>query len=382
MSFKIIKKSKSNLARVGKITTLHGVIATPAFMPCATLGAVKTMLPREVAALGFSVILANAYHLYLRPGIDLIKKMGGLHSLIGWSGPILTDSGGFQIFSLGRGKRDRKIPDDNNLRPEVKIFPSGVEFKSHLDGSKHFFTPEKVIDLELALGADMIMVLDVCTEYPASYQRAKETMEITHQWARRSIKYWQLKKNSFNAGKRPLLFGIVQGSTYRDLRKKSAQLIGTLPFDGIAVGGVSVGEGKKNMTQVLKWIGPLLPPDRPHYLMGVGEPEDLIMAHQWGFDLFDCVLPTRLARHGTVWTTSNWKKFSKIDLRKAGYKQDKKVLMDTCGCLTCSSGFSRAFIHHLIRSGEVLGIRLTTIHNLYLIQKLIERLGQGVRTLI
>ena len=359
-SFKIIKKSDKTLARAGIIETSHGKVKTPAFMPCATVGAVKGISPEELKNMGYELILANTYHLYLRPGDCAIKKIGDLPKFMNWNGALLTDSGGYQVFSLGK----------NAL---TKITKDGVWFKSHLDGSKHLFTPEKVIDIQKNLGSDIMMVLDECTEYPASHSRAEKSMLLTHDWAKKAIKHHQKDTKSGQA-----LFGIIQGSIYKDLRVKSAQFINNLPFDGIAVGGVSVGEGKYHMYKVIKTVGPLLDPKRPHYLMGVGEPEDLILAIKYGFDLFDCVLPTRLGRHGTVWITKNWQKFPKIDLRKTKYRLDKKPIMDNCQCPTCQAGYSRAYISHLIREKEMLGMRLASLHNLWLLNKLINKLRENI----
>lgn len=360
--FKIIKKATDSLARAGIIQTSHGRFQTPAFMPCATVGAVKGISSEELISLDYEIILANTYHLYLRPGEKEIKKIGGLHRFMNWRGPILTDSGGYQVFSLGKNF-------ENGQGSLVKISRDGAWFKSHLDGSKHFFTPEKVIEIQKDLGADIIMVLDECTEYPATRKRAKESMKMTLHWAKRAIDYSQRFPNPKQA-----LFGIVQGSIYQDLRAHSVQFISSLPFDGIAVGGVSVGEGKKNMYKVMRWLGPLLPKDKPHYLMGVGEPADIIEAVKWGFDMFDCVLPTRLGRHGTVWVTSNWKNFPKLDLKKSQYRSDKKVIMKDCRCPACKNGYSRAYISHLIKANEMLGGRLASLHNLWLINELIQRL--------
>lgn len=365
--FNISKSSKKNLARTGVIQTSHGQFQTPAFMPCATVGAVKGISSEELKELGYEIILANTYHLYLRPGEKEINKLGGLPKFMNWKRPILTDSGGYQVFSLGK---------ENDYGSLVQVSPGGVWFKSHLDGSKHFFTPEKVIDIQKDLGSDIMMVLDECTEYPVSRKRAEASMAMTHAWAKRAIDYWQRFKNPKQA-----LFGIVQGSIYKDLREKSVKYISSLGFEGIAVGGVSVGEGKTNMYKVIRWVGPLLPKDKPHYLMGIGEPEDIIEASIWGFDMFDCVLPTRLGRHGTVWVTNNWKNFRKIDLRKLQYRTDKKVIMKDCGCPACRSGsgdYSRAYIGHLIKSNEMLGMRLASLHNLWVISELMRRLRSSI----
>lgn len=373
--FKISKNSKKTLARRGVLVTQHGKVQTPVFMPCATRGSVKGISPEELKKIGFEIILTNTYHLHLRPGDEKIKKLGGLHQFINWSGPILTDSGGYQVFSLG--KNFRNYDEEREITSLVNVQNDGVWFKSYLDGSKHFFSPEKVIEIQKNLGSDIMMVLDECTEYPASLKRVEESMAMTHLWAKRSKEYWQKCGPSTSSGQ--ALFGIVQGSVYRDLREESVKYISSLAFDGIAVGGVSVGEGKKHMYEVMRWVGPLLPKEKPHYLMGVGEPEDIIEAVKWGFDMFDCVLPTRLGRHGTVWITKNFKKFPKIDLSKSEYRLDKKVIMSDCGCPTCKAGYCRAYISHLIREKEMLGMRLATIHNLWLINRLLQQIRSKIK---
>ncbi len=378
MKFSIIKKAKNSLARCGLLQTARGKVQTPVFMPCATVGAVKGVSAEELNNLGYEIILANTYHLYLRPGEKEIKKFGELHRFMNWPKPILTDSGGYQVFSLG--KNFRNYSDEIEQASLVNVNPDGAWFKSHLDGSKHFFSPEKVLEIQKDLGSDIVMVLDECTEYPASFERARESLEMTHHWANRSIEFWQRFKNLSADRRDPkqAIFGIIQGSIYKNLREISAKYISSLGFDGIAVGGVSVGEGKRNMYQVMRWLGPLLPKDKPHYLMGVGEPEDIIEAVKWGFDMFDCVLPTRLGRHGTVWVTSKWRTFRKLDLRKAQYRQDKKVIMKDCRCPACSKGYARAYIGHLVKSNEMLGMRLASLHNLWLINELIKKIRQSI----
>jgi len=391
--FKLSKQSKKSKARSGIIKTNHGKIKTPVFMPVGTVGAVKTVTPDELKKIGAEIILGNTYHLYLRPGDEFIKKIGGLHKFMNWCRPILTDSGGYQVFSLGKKVENSKQVQNlnNQSKSLVGITEKGVEFKSHLDGSRHFFTPERVIDIQLNLNSDIIMVLDVCTEYPATKKRAHKTMMLTHKWAKRSIKYWRklktqsskLKKNLKNSKlaniDKKLLFGIVQGSTYKDLRVESVKYITNLGFDGIAVGGVSVGEGKENMQNVIKWVSDYLPKEKPHYLMGVGEPEDLIYAVKYGFDMFDCVLPTRLARHGSVWIKASNCKYQKIDLNKSKFKTDQKPLDKNCLCYTCRKGFSRAYLTHLIKEKEILGLRLLSIHNLYFIINLMKDFRRKIK---
>lgn len=371
MKFTIIKKAKNSLARKGLLEIAHGKVQTPVFMPCATVGAVKGISSEELEELGYEIILANTYHLYLRPGEKEVKKFGGLNKFMHWSHPILTDSGGYQVFSLG--KNFRNYSEEIGQASLVNVNDDGAWFKSHLDGSKHFFSPEKVLEIQKDLGSDICMVLDECTEFPASFERARDSLEMTQSWAKRSIEFWQRFKNPKQA-----IFGIIQGSTFKNLREIAVEYMKTLPFDGLAIGGVSVGEGKTNMYKVIRWLGPILPKDKPHYLMGVGEPEDILEAVKCGFDMFDCVLPTRLGRHGTVWVTTNWKKFRKLDLRKAQYRQDKKVIMKDCRCPACTKGYSRAYIGHLVKSNEMLGMRLASLHNLWLLNELIKKIRQEI----
>jgi len=394
--FKVLKHDKKSNARTGILETPHGNIHTPAFMPCGTLGTVKTTTPDELKELGADIILGNTYHLYLRPGDKEIKKMGGLHKFIKWDKPILTDSGGYQVFSLGKSIRPISPISPKSL---VKIKENGVEFRSHLDGSKHFFTPEKVIDIQKNLGSDIMMVLDECTPYPATKKYATEAMNRTHDWAEKAIKHFRKNvETRRGVSKKSLLFGIIQGSTFKDLRKKSARFISSLPFDGIAIGGVSVGEGKKEMYKVLDWVIPKISNiqypisnqlkkkkildnrysilDRPIYLMGVGTPEDLLEAVERGVDMFDCVLPTRLARHGSVWFYE--KTGGKLNLLNSSNKSYSGPIMKNCQCYACKNGFSRAYIHHLLKENEVLGIRLTTLHNLHFILDLMRQIRDNI----
>ncbi len=391
MSFKLLKKSKKMLARTGQLKTAHGVVNTPVFMPVGTVGAVKAVAPDELRQMGAEIILGNTYHLFLRPGHEYLEKFGGLHEFNKWNGPILTDSGGYQVFSLGaRQTQKSKLKTQNTIENSfVKITEKGVEFKSYLDGSNHLFTPKRAIDIQLAIGSDIVMVLDVCTEYPASPERAEETMNLTHSWAKIQIDYWNKLKKQGKIGKK-MLFGIVQGSTYKDLRMESAKYISSLGFDGIAVGGVAVGENKVEMRKVMKWVSPYLDPEKPHYLMGIGEPDDIYDAVDYGFDMFDCVSPTRIARHGTFWENkilrvcnskqnlSSKLNFSKQNILKAKFKNDKNVLTKGCGCYTCKSGFSRAYLRHLVKENEILGLRLLSIHNLWTIINLTKSIREKI----
>jgi len=326
------------------------VIETPVFMPVGTQATVKTLNPEEVWDLGARIILSNTYHLYLRPGHDLVREAGGLHRFMNWNGAILTDSGGFQIFSLA------------DLR---KITEEGVHFRSHIDGSAHFLTPEKVMEIENALGADIIMALDECTPWPCDYEYALRSLERTTRWAAR-CKAAHARPDS------QALFGIVQGSTYADLRRRSAEEIVALDFPGYAVGGLSVGEPKELMHEMLEVQVPLLPADKPRYLMGVGSPEDLVEGVWRGIDMFDCVLPTRIARHGTVFLPDG-----KLTVRNAEFARDFEPIQEGCDCYACRN-FSRAYIRHLFKAEEMLGLRLCSIHNLRFLVRLMEEIRAAI----
>jgi queuine tRNA-ribosyltransferase len=351
IKFELLKESKDSMARLGKITTPHGEIETPIFMPVGTRGTVKAMTPEEVKILGAQIILANTYHLYLKPGHELISEAGGLHKFMNWDYPILTDSGGFQVFSL------------SDLR---KISEEGVEFRSHIDGSKHFIGPEKSMEIQNALGSDIMMCFDECTPYPSSYEYSKQSMEMTTRWAKRCKEY---HKNTDKQG----LFGIVQGGMFKDLREQSARDLVEMDFPGYAVGGLSVGEPKDLMCDLLEFTTPLLPKNKPRYLMGVGTPDYLFEAVIRGIDMADCVLPTRLARNGTVLTSRG-----KLVIRNAKYAKDFSKLDPECDCYACTN-YSRAYIRHLFNVGEILGARLTTIHNLYFLIKLMENIREAIK---
>jgi len=349
--FNLIKRDKNSSARCGEIITPHGKISTPVFIPVGTLGAVKSMSPRELEEIGYEIILSNTYHLYLRPGDELIKKAGGIHNFIGWNRPILTDSGGFQVMSL---QQFRKITDD------------GIEFQSHIDGSYHFFSPERVIKIEQNLGADIIMVLDECTPFPSSYEYAKKSADLSLKWAIRCKEEFQ--KNNGRQG----LFGIVQGSVFDDIREENAKQLLKIGFDGYAIGGLAVGEGKEDMYRIVKLLNNILPEDKPRYLMGVGTPIDLLENIEKGVDMFDCVMPTRNARNGSVFT-----KNGKLIVRDSEFKEDFNPIEDDCDCYACKN-FSRAFIRHLIKTKEILGIRLTTIHNLAFYFNLMKNIRKAI----
>ena len=348
--FEIIKKDTFSKARLGRVETDHGSFTTPAFLPVGTQGSVKSLTPEELVEIGVEAILGNTYHLYLRPGHETIGRLGGLHAFIHWGRPILTDSGGFQIFSLG------------SLR---KVSEEGVTFQSHVDGSSHFLTPEKVMEIQRALGTDIAMVLDECVPYPSPYEYVKASAEQTGRWAKRCL---QVKRE-----KDPALFAIVQGGVHRDLRERSAQTLVEMGFQGYAIGGLSVGEPKSMMLDVLQWTTPLLPENTPRYLMGVGTPEDMINAVILGVDFFDCVLPTRNARNGTLFTSSG-----KISIKQAQYAEDQKPVDEACGCYTCRH-YSRAYLRHLYLSKEILSSRLNTIHNLYYYISLFRKIKEAIQ---
>lgn len=352
MDFKIIKYD--NTARAGFITTKRGVIHTPAFMPVGTNATVKALTTDEVLLTGSDILLCNTYHLYLRPGHNIIKDLGGLHRFMNWDKPILTDSGGFQIYSL------------SGLR---KISEDGVEFRSHLDGSRHFLTPEYAIDIQISLGSDIMMCLDECTPYPSNYEYALKSLELTTKWARR-CKDFYLTIDDIQRGS---LFSIVQGSMYKDLREMSLDQLLEIGFDGYAVGGLSVGESKDEMYEVIDFIAPILPTDKPRYLMGVGDLSDVIRAVEAGFDMFDCVMPTRNARNGTLFTSRG-----KVSIKRTEYKDDPNPLDDNCDCPTCKH-YSLAYLRHLFMSKEILSMRLNSLHNLFFYQSFFREMRTSIQ---
>jgi len=337
-------------ARAGRLKFERGVVETPVFMPVGTYGAVKTVTPDELVETGSDMILSNTFHLMLRPGVDIIERHGGLHEFMGWRGPILTDSGGFQVFSLGE------------LR---SISEQGVTFRSPVNGDKVFMGPEESIAVQQALGVDVIMIFDECTPYPATYDQAEESMQLSLRWAERS----RVAHGDHPAA----LFGIIQGGMYEALRDQSLRGLQSLGFDGYAIGGLSVGEPKADMLRILEHITPQMPIDRPRYLMGVGKPEDIVEAVNRGIDMFDCVMPTRNARNGHLFVTGGI-----IRIRNSRYRDDTRPLDENCGCYTCRH-FSRAYLRHLHISNEILGARLNTLHNLYYYQFLMKGLREAIR---
>jgi queuine tRNA-ribosyltransferase len=351
IKYELIKECKQSGARLGKLQTTHGVIDTPIFMPVGTQATVKSMTPEELKELGSQIILSNTYHLYLRPGHELINEAGGLHKFMHWDGPILTDSGGFQVFSL------------NDLR---KINEEGVTFRSHLDGSKHFISPEKAIEIQNALGSDIIMAFDECTPYPSSYEYAKSSLERTIRWAKRC-------KEAHQREDVQALFGIIQGGEYKDLREKSVKEMIELELPGYSIGGLSVGEPKELMYEVLDYTIPLMPKNKPRYLMGVGSPDALIEGAIRGIDMFDCVLQTRIARNGTAMTNNG-----KVVIKNAKYERDFSPLDTKCECYTCKN-YSKAYLRHLFKAKEILGPRLISYHNLYFSLDLMRNIRNAIK---
>jgi queuine tRNA-ribosyltransferase len=374
-------EKKFNTARVGTLETPHGVIKTPAFVPVGTKATVKSLTPEQLKDLGAQVTLANTYHLYLQPGDDLIKKAGGIHKFMNWDGPLMTDSGGFQVFSLGaaygkgvtkfaKGEDELLLPErgDNedsardivsNFKP-AKIDEKGVMFRSHIDGSAHYFTPEKSIDIQHNIGADIIFAFDECTSPTESKHYQREALDRTHRWAKESLDYHKSKKEN---SEKQAIFGVIQGGQEEDLRKESAKVLGEMDFDGYGIGG---SFSKADMATAVEWVNQVLPEDKPRHLLGIGEPEDLFMAIERGCDLFDCVAPTRIARNGQVYS-----KNGKLNLNNAKFVEDFEPIEKDCECYACKN-YTKAYLSHLFRAKEILGATLASIHNLHFITKLVD----------
>ncbi len=365
--FKLLADDRQTKARVGEINTSHGRILTPAFVPVGSQATVKSLTPQDLKEIGSQVFFANTYHLYLRPGGEIIEKLGGLHQFMSWDGPIMTDSGGFQVFSLAKKES------------LVKIDYNGVTFHSHLDGSKHYFTPEKSIKIQQQLGADIIVAFDECVPYPTSHEYAQMAMKRTHRWALRSLELFQNK----TAKKQQFLLGVIQGGVFKDLRQQSADFIRLQDFDGLAIGGVAVGESKKEMASVLDWVMPVLAKDkksRPVHLLGVGEVDDIFLAVEKGIDTMDCVMPTRLGRMGWI-LTKNPKlknKNFRYDITKSEFARGREAPDSGCECYLCQN-FSKAYLHHLFRAHELLAYRLATYHNLFFMEQLFAKIREAIR---
>lgn len=355
--FTLIQKDKHTKARLGKITTAHGEFETPIFMPVGTHATIKGLYFKDIEEAGAQIILSNTYHLFLRPGMDVILKAGGLHNFISWQKPILTDSGGYQIFSLAL------------LR---KLSDKGVEFKSHIDGFKHMLTPEDVVDIQRDLGSDIMMPLDECAHYPCTKDHAEIAMKRTINWAKRSLRHMTEHRKRM-PNKKQLLFGIVQGSTYEDLRKDCAKCLVDMDFDGYSIGGVSVGEPSILIYNMLDFTANLLPENKPRYAMGIGYPLDMLEAVERGIDMFDCVVPTRYGRNGTAFTSTG-----KIIIRNSAYIEDFSPLDKECGCYTCKT-FTKAYLRHLFNAQEMLGLTLLSLHNVYFFLNLLRRTREAIK---
>ena len=350
LDFKMLKKDGRTKARAGLVHTDHGTIKTPVFMPVGTRGSVKAVEQRELLEINASIILGNTYHLYLRPGVEILRKFGGLHSFMSWPRPILTDSGGFQILSL------------SDLR---KLSTEGVEFRSHIDGSRHFFTPEKIVEVERTIGSDIMMVLDECPPYPSEKEYVSKSIELTYNWAMRCKESFSGSKPLYNFNQ--FLFAIVQGGIYPDLRERSARELIAADFDGYAIGGLAVGEPAGEMYRVADFVTDILPENKPRYLMGVGTPANLLEAVERGVDMFDCVLPTRNGRNSQVFTSTG-----KLNVRNAGYADDESPLDRECDCYACKN-YSRGYIRHLFSVDEIFGLQLASLHNLRFFISLMEQ---------
>ncbi|MBA7686379.1 Queuine tRNA-ribosyltransferase [subsurface metagenome] len=347
--FSLVQTCPDSSARAGELITPHGLVPTPVFLPVGSQGSVKTLTPDEVRDIGVKMVLANTYHLYLRPGIELVEKMGGLHKFMAWDGAILTDSGGFQLFSLA---------------PLCRVSDEGVLFRSHIDGSEHFMTPELAIKFQEALGADIIMVLDECPSHDAGFEKVQQAMVRTHQWAKRCLKAHKRRDQA--------LYAIVQGGLFPQLRQQSAEELTSLDFSGYAIGGLSLGEPKQVTLDIVEETAALLPESKPRYLMGVGSPEDIVEGVARGIDIFDSVLPTRVARNGALFTWNG-----RQNIRNASFSQMNEPVVPGCGCYTCRS-FSAAYLQHLFKSGELLAYRLATIHNLHFINNLVLKIRSAI----
>ncbi len=383
-NFEICFKAPSSKARLGRLTTPHGVVETPAFIFCATKAAIKGATPQDMKREKTQIILSNTYHLMLQPGSDVVAKMGGLHTFMGWDGPMLTDSGGFQIFSLGHGSVAEEVKGKRGTsRPKslLKIQEEGATFKSYIDGKMHLLTPEKSIQVQRGLGADLIVVLDECTPFHVDKAYTERSLYLSHRWAERSLKEFQKGPSGVQA-----LYGITQGGVYPDLRKIAAEFVNSLPFFGTAVGG-SLGADKAQMKEVVEMAMEPLDPSRPVHLLGIGGISDIFYGVTQGIDTFDCVHPTRLARHGgALVPLSVWEELAEdpkgrehLNLRNAHFREDPRPIDASCGCQTCQT-FSRSYLHHLLKAGELLAMTALTIHNIHFMNRLLARIRLAIET--
>ncbi len=386
--FKFSLEKTRGKARAGRFETPHGQVETPIFMPVGTQASVKALDSTDIRDTKAQIILANTYHLYLRPGMGRLTQLGGVHKFMGWDKPILTDSGGFQVFSLGEQQAS------GGGQSQVKISDQGVEFSSHLDGSRHEFTPEKAMEIQRQIGADIIMAFDECTSDAAPLEYARQAMERTHAWAERCVRDWEKAGRFSMYGAYQALFGIVQGAMFEELRRESAQFISHLPVDGVAVGGETVGYNMAGTKQIMDWIEPLLPEDKPRYAMGLGrDPQDLVDAVLMGFDMFDCVGPTRLARNGALYHGSLQEEKAggevksifrsdfpkgRLNIGASSYATENQPIQEGCDCYTCTNGYTRAYLHHLYRTQELSYYRLASIHNV----RFMVRLSQQLRDFV
>jgi queuine tRNA-ribosyltransferase len=409
--FEITAKDKESKARVGEITTAHGIIKTPSFVPVGTKASVRSLAPQDLKDLNVQIVFGNTYHLHLQPGEDIVRDFGGIAKFMNWNGPTITDSGGFQVFSLAKANRGpaASFPpatapsasasvrgvgnpssvvtssvkfmedkeDDESEENLVKITEDGVMFRSHIDGSKHMFTPEKSIEIQKKLGADLIVAFDECAPHPSTYDYTKAAMERTHRWATRSLEASKLKQ--YHPWQQAL-YGIVQGGIYEDLRKESAKFISKMAFGGIAIGGVSVGESKQEMRDVLEWTIPYLPDEKPRHLLGIGEVDDIFSAIENGIDTFDCVIPTRFGRYGIIFAGApegNIKNKFRIDLNKGIFATDQGPMCKDCNCYVCKN-FTRGYIHHLFKANELSAYRMASYHNIYFLINLVNQIREAI----
>lgn len=400
-NFQIISNDKNSKARAGIIHTQHGDIQTPAFVAVGTRATVRGLTPEDLKEIGVQLLFGNTYHLHLRPGEERVEEFGGLGKFMGWDGPTITDSGGFQVFSLGQKKMSVVEDEEETQVQLVKIKDDGVTFRSHIDGSLHEFTPEISIEIQKKLGADLILCFDDCPPHPSTHEQTKAATQRTHRWAVRSLEAFRkttpypnplpqgarelhfssplMGEDEGEGEKKQALYGIIQGGVYQDLREESAKYISSLEFDGIAIGGVSVGESKKQMRDVLQWVHPFLPEEKPRHLLGIGEIDDIFAGVEMGMDTFDCVIPTRFGRYGILFVSpeeSEGKPYS-IDITKVQYAKDNGPLSKDCECHVCTK-FTRAYVHHLFRAKELLAYRLASYHNMYFIIHLVKQIRQSI----